>query len=187
MRVLHVEITQDLNSKLKWPATDPSWAGSWEGSQEGDGNYAWSGHTLARHGWWRARTAEESQTTNLPKSSTDCYPVVLGLNLGEGGKRGSVTKCKQKTDFAEIAHLPPWPWKASVVPQLPARKQGRWGAAGAAPALGIGHVPGEGARLRPGQDTSPNTCRTSLLLCRDTTTDSTGIPHLPIAASILLI
>lgn len=187
MRVLHLEITQDLNSKLKWPATDPSWAGSWAGSQEGGGNYTWSGHTLARHGWRRARTAEESRTTNLPKSSIDCYTVVLGLNLGEGGKRGSVTKRKQKTDFAEIAHLPPWPWKASVVPQLPARKQGRWGGSGGSPSPGHRTRPWGGARLRPGQATSPNTRRTLLLLCRDTATDSAGIPHLSIAARILLI
>lgn len=59
------------------------------------------------------------------------------------------------------------------------------GVAGAVLALGIGHLLEDGARLRPGQAINSDTCRTWLLLCTDTTTDSAGIPHLVTAARIL--
>jgi len=107
--------------------------------------------------------------------------------LGGGGKRSFVVKYKEKTDFADIAHLHPWPWKAGVVPQLLRRKLSRRGVAGTAPALDTGHLPGDGDGLRPGQDISPNTCRTSLLLWQGHHTDSAGVPHLFIAARILII
>lgn len=75
-------------------------------------------------------------------------------------KENSVIKCKQKTDFAEIAHSAlgcVWCLRC-----LGGSRTGR--RAGTAPALGTGHLPGDGVRLRPDQDISPNTHRPSLLL-----------------------
>lgn len=54
-------------------------------------------------------------------------------------------KSKQKTDFAEIAHSAlgcVW-----CLRSLEGSRTGR--GAGTAPALGTGHLPGDGVRLRP--------------------------------------
>lgn len=160
MRVPHWEITQNLNSKQKWPATDLKsqsqmrWLPS---SWEAGGSYTWSGHTLAHHRGWRACRAEKPLTRNLPQPSIESYTVFLGLDLWGGGKRSSMIKCKQKTDFAESAHSAlgcVW-----CLRSLGGSKTGR--GAGTAPALGTGHLPGDGVRPRPDQGISPNT---SLLL-----------------------
>lgn len=74
-------------------------------SWEAGGSYTWNGHTLAHHRGWRACRAEKPLTWNLPQTSIESYTVFLGLDLWGGGKRSSMIKCKQKTDFAEIAHF----------------------------------------------------------------------------------
>lgn len=143
MRVLHWEITQNLNSKQKWPATDLKWDGfQYLGT--------WNGQSLAHHRGWRACRAEKlwPEICLNPALNLTLFSWIL---ICEEVEKEVLWLNASRRQILQKLHI-------QLLALCGASEPGR--GTGTAPALGTG----DGVRLRPDQDISNNSCRPSLLL-----------------------